>query len=228
LPVQDMWSTTFERFSAETVPLLGVVRVAVTDWTRPRSGPSRIFDREWMERLTCTRPWMLIALYVPMSAALLWWGVRQGVDVRSLVAWYLAGVVVWSLVEYLIHRCVFHRAPTTHRQVAIGYVTHGVHHAYPEDPRRLVLPIVVTLPVGTALLVLDVLILGRSAYPFFSGFMHAYLLYDLVHAAIHRGTLDTALGRSLRRYHLQHHYARPGRRFGVSSPLWDVIFRTGG
>jgi sterol desaturase/sphingolipid hydroxylase (fatty acid hydroxylase superfamily) len=30
----------------------------------------------------------------------------------------------------------------------------------------------------------------------------------------------------LRRHHLQHHFGVPHRKFGVTSPLWDVIFRT--
>ena len=36
----------------------------------------------------------------------------------------------------------------------------------------------------------------------------------------------TRFGKFLRQYHLTHHYASPDRHFGVSSPLWDVVFRT--
>ncbi len=38
--------------------------------------------------------------------------------------------------------------------------------------------------------------------------------------------MPTGLGRFLRQYHLAHHYAVPDRHFGVSSPLWDLVFRT--
>ena len=30
----------------------------------------------------------------------------------------------------------------------------------------------------------------------------------------------------LKRYHLQHHYKTPEQRFGVSSPLWDLVLGT--
>jgi sterol desaturase/sphingolipid hydroxylase (fatty acid hydroxylase superfamily) len=29
-----------------------------------------------------------------------------------------------------------------------------------------------------------------------------------------------------KRYHMQHHYKTPDQRFGVSSPLWDMVFGT--
>jgi len=57
----------------------------------------------------------------------------------------LAGLFVWSLLEYGTHRGSFHHAPETEGQVAYGYLVHGVHHAYPDDSRRWVMPLIVTL-----------------------------------------------------------------------------------
>jgi sterol desaturase/sphingolipid hydroxylase (fatty acid hydroxylase superfamily) len=31
----------------------------------------------------------------------------------------------------------------------------------------------------------------------------------------------------LKRYHMAHHYKAPDALYGVSSPMWDVVFRTG-
>jgi sterol desaturase/sphingolipid hydroxylase (fatty acid hydroxylase superfamily) len=85
---------------------------------------------------------------------------------------------------------------------------------------------VITLPIAAVLFWVFTLALGRFAQPAFAGFIHGYLIYDLLHYAIHRGRMPTRLGRYLRQYHLAHHYASPERHFGVSSPLWDVVFRT--
>ena len=60
----------------------------------------------------------------------------------------------------------------------------------------------------------------------FAGFVHGYLTYDLLHYFIHRGRLPGRIGRFLRQYHMAHHYTKPEKHFGVSSPLWDVVFRT--
>jgi sterol desaturase/sphingolipid hydroxylase (fatty acid hydroxylase superfamily) len=221
-----MWSTTFERFPPGKTPLFGAITVGVEDWTRPRSGESRIFEQDLLERLGDTKPWVPPALYVPLSAVLFWLGVDEHARAVALLLWYGAGVLAWTLVEYLSHRFSFHHAPTTRRQLVIGYLIHGVHHAYPDDRRRLTTPVVMTLLMGAMILAVFLAALGRPGFPCFAGFIHGYLLYDLVHYAIHRGSLGTPIGRFLRRYHLQHHFATPHRQFGVTSPLWDIIFRT--
>ena len=116
--------------------------------------------------------------------------------------------------------------PTSEAQVAYGYLVHGVHHAYPDDSRRWVMPLAVTLPISLLLFMAFRLALGRFSDPAFGGFLHGYLTYDLLHYFIHRGRMPTRLGRYLRQCHLTHHYAAPDRHFGVSSPLWDLVFRT--
>jgi sterol desaturase/sphingolipid hydroxylase (fatty acid hydroxylase superfamily) len=88
------------------------------------------------------------------------------------------------------------------------------------------MPMIVTMPVGLAIFALCWVALGDHALPLFAGFTHGYLAYDTLHWAMHRGPLPTSLGRALRRHHMQHHYATPHARFGVSSPLWDFFFRT--
>jgi sterol desaturase/sphingolipid hydroxylase (fatty acid hydroxylase superfamily) len=103
---------------------------------------------------------------------------------------------------------------------------HGVHHAYPDDSRRWVMPLIVTLPISTLIFFGFRFVLGPLGEPVFGGFIHGYLTYDMLHYFIHRGRMPTRLGRFLRQYHLAHHYASPERHFGVSSPLWDHVFRT--
>jgi sterol desaturase/sphingolipid hydroxylase (fatty acid hydroxylase superfamily) len=88
------------------------------------------------------------------------------------------------------------------------------------------LPPVVTIPLALVLYLLFSAVLGRFAAPVFGGFLHGYLAYDLLHYFIHRGRVPTRFGRYLRQYHLVHHYKTPDRHFGVSSPLWDLVFRT--
>jgi hypothetical protein len=221
-----MWSTTFERFPTGKTPILGAITVAVYDWTRPQPGESRIFDQAPLERLACGHPAGPLALYTPFGLALLWIAAARGAGAVTLAAGWAGGVAVWSIFEYLMHRYSFHHTPTTRGQLAFGYLVHGVHHAYPDDSRRWVMPMVVTMPLGLALFGLSWVALGDRALPLFAGFTHGYLAYDTLHYTMHRGPLPTALGRWLRRHHMQHHYLTPNARFGVSSPVWDLFFRT--
>jgi len=62
--------------------------------------------------------------------------------------------------------------------------------------------------------------------PFFAFFAVGYLLYDYIHWASHRVVFRNRVGRFLKRHHALHHFETPDARWGVSSPLWDHVFRT--
>lgn len=200
--------------------------VRVVDWSRPQAGSAPVFDSRWLDWFTYAHPAFALGVYAPLGVYLLWAGARNGLGLAVIAGCYAAGLLAWTLLEYVVHRVSFHHVPTTPAQVAYGYLIHGVHHAYPDDSRRWVLPLVATLPIAVVLFALFALALGRFSTPAFAGFVHGYLTYDLVHYTIHRGRVRTRLGRYLRHYHLTHHYASPDRHFGVSSPLWDIVFRT--
>jgi hypothetical protein len=220
------WMTTFSRFQPGRMPLVGPIAVHVADWSKPRPGRAPMFDETWLERLTVAHPFWPAAVYGPAGCVSIWQASRGRLTLGAVLGAYAGGLLIWSLVEYLTHRLSFHHVPTTRGQVAYGYLVHGVHHAYPDDPRRWVLPIAVTLPIAAALFWLFGSLFGRFGLPVFGGFVHGYLAYDLLHYFIHSGRLPTRLGRYLRHYHLTHHFKSPDGHFGVSSPLWDVIFRT--
>jgi sterol desaturase/sphingolipid hydroxylase (fatty acid hydroxylase superfamily) len=220
------WTTTFNQYPPGPTRLIGSVIVRVADWSRPRAGRALISDSVWLDRLTCAHPGFVLAVYGPAGIWLVWRSAEIGVGIGQIALCYAAGLFAWTLLEYVVHRVSFHHAPTSPGQVAYGYLVHGVHHAYPDDSRRWVLPLVATVPIAIVLFCLFTFALGRFAAPAFAGFMHGYLTYDLLHYVIHRGRVPTRLGRYLRQYHLAHHYATPDRHFGVSSPLWDVVFRT--
>ena len=84
-----------------------------------------------------------------------------------------------------------------------------------------------SVPLAVAFLGLFWLPLGQPAvFPFFGGFIVGYLAYDYTHYATHFVRARTWIGKGLRKRHLQHHFACPDRWYGVSSPLWDYVFRT--
>jgi sterol desaturase/sphingolipid hydroxylase (fatty acid hydroxylase superfamily) len=188
----------------------------------------RLFESDLLERLSHVHPLVPLMLWGPIVAWLL--GRSLAVSRLSLVvlAWLAAaGLLIWSLAEYLIHRFVFHWEPrwTTARRLV--FIVHGVHHETPDDPTRLVMPPVPALVAGSLFYALFVMVLGRAwGEGLFAFFMVGYLAYDYVHLALHRGRPRTRLGAFLRRWHLRHHFVTPDAGWGVSSPLWDYVFRT--
>lgn len=185
-----------------------------------------MFDSPLLERLSVVHPAAPTALYVPVGLYLVWRSAQTGAGMAGSLFLYMGGLLIWSLLEYVAHRGSFHHTPKSEGQLAVAYLVHGVHHAYPDDSRRWMMPLTVTLPLAVLLYALFRLVFGGYAAGVYAGFLHGYLTYDLLHYFIHRGRLPTRVGRFLRQYHLAHHYTAPDRHFGVSSPLWDMVFRT--
>jgi sterol desaturase/sphingolipid hydroxylase (fatty acid hydroxylase superfamily) len=155
-----------------------------------------------------------------------WLGLRAGVSISFSIALFVAGLALWTLMEYVIHRFSFHFTPHGRFGATLAYLIHGVHHAYPEDHRRWVTPPVLSLPIALALYFVFSFAFGRYINSLGAGVAIGYMLYDLTHYLVHRGRVNSRIVKFLRSYHMQHHYSSPERRYGVSSPLWDYVFRT--
>ncbi|MBP1658719.1 MAG: fatty acid hydroxylase, partial [Bacteroidetes bacterium] len=153
--------------------------------------------------------------------------VNPDLTTTAIVAMVVAGLTFWTLTEYLLHRFVFHYEPTSTWGKYLHFMMHGVHHDYPNDSKRLVMPPSVSIPLALLFYGLFTLILG-PAYnlPFFGGFIMGYIFYDEIHYATHHAPMKFGLWQKMKHHHVLHHYHDPGRGYGVSSPLWDYVFGT--
>ncbi len=188
----------------------------------------RMFESDFLDFFTRT-PWFVVpALWLPMVAGTFGWGlVEKKLDILVSVAVFLLFIGVWTLAEYLLHRFVFHWVPKTRWGPTFHFFAHGVHHQWPSDRYRLVMP-----PAAAALLAplfygLFRLLLGPAwVFPAFAGFMLGYVVYDCTHYALHHLRLDHPAFKRLRAHHMNHHHNHDDRRFGVSSMFWDRVFGT--
>lgn len=186
----------------------------------------RIFKSDILEWCTHVHPIIPLLLWSPIS---LYWfinGMQVG-NVFSMIAWPIIGIVCWTLVEYLMHRFVFHFPAKSKGMKRFVYLFHGLHHDDPNDPTRLVFPPVPAILIMSLLYLLFSLIIPAPyLYLYMAGFVWGYLCYDYIHFATHHFNMTSKVGRFLKKYHLQHHHFHEPVKFGVSSPLWDFIFRT--
>ena len=107
------------------------------------------------------------------------------------------------------------------------FIIHGIHHDHPNDKLRLVMPPAVSIPLAALFFFGFTLIFGTpEAYPLFGGFIAGYLVYDYTHYYVHHFVPKSKLGKKLREQHMRHHFQDHRFGFGVSSPLWDAVFRT--
>ncbi|KAJ7910610.1 oxidoreductase [Mycena leptocephala] len=142
---------------------------------------------------------------------------------------FLTGNVIWTMLEYALHRFLFHIdnwLPDTPAAILLHFTTHGVHHYLPMDRLRLVMP-----PVLFGALQAPFTALAHQIFPtavangIISGAFAFYILYDCMHYALHHTQLPAYL-REQKRYHLAHHYKNFELGFGVTSKIWDVVFNT--
>jgi sterol desaturase/sphingolipid hydroxylase (fatty acid hydroxylase superfamily) len=184
-----------------------------------KEGQGKIFDQQWLELLTRTNPLIHIITYGGSAAFFLY---LNHLTLSQTIMCMAIGAVVWSLVEYLIHRFLFHIKPSRFQ-----YTIHGVHHEYPRDKERLMMPPVPGLMITLFFYALWWLFTGIHYAPAcMAGFLAGYLFYTFVHYLIHAHkpikpfTFFWA-------HHLKHHNPQfEHKAYGVSSPLWDWVFGT--
>jgi len=187
-----------------------------------------MFENPLLERLSRVHPAVPPLLYLPVVVFLLARAiVHEDLAPAAVAGVFLGGLATWSLAEYLLHRFVFHLQPDNRFGRRLHFIIHGVHHDYPHDPMRLVMPPSVSVPLATLVYLLFHSLLGGAwSLPFFAGFLVGYLIYDMTHYHIHHHRSDDRLSLLLRRYHYRHHFQQSDRGFGVTSPFWDKAFRT--
>jgi len=188
----------------------------------------RMFDNNFLEALSKIHFTVPLYIYVPVILAFLYRGIYiLNIDFMNLISLIVLGIIVWSLAEYVLHRFVFHYVPDSEFGQRIHFIFHGVHHDYPSDSRRLVMPPSVSLPLAVLFYLLFYLIVGKIfVAPFMAGFLTGYLFYDMTHYAVHHFNMHNKFWLAIKNHHMKHHYQDSAKGFGVSSPVWDKIIGT--
>jgi sterol desaturase/sphingolipid hydroxylase (fatty acid hydroxylase superfamily) len=186
----------------------------------------RMFESDLLEKFTHIHPATPLVIYVPMIGWMIYLAAARGLSLGSIALLFVCGVAIWTLVEYTMHRFVFHYEPRSSWGKRLHFMVHGVHHDYPQDATRLVMPPLVSLPLALLFYALFYLIFGRSTPAAFAGLLVGYLFYDMLHYATHHLPMKRGVWLFLKRYHLRHHYQDDHAGYGVSSPLWDHVFGT--
>jgi 4-hydroxysphinganine ceramide fatty acyl 2-hydroxylase len=190
----------------------------------------RMFESDFVDFFSRTHPAVVPLLFVPATFGLLWYSVANiGIGLASVALMFVAGLITWTLIEYWLHRKFFHWLPKFAGGERLHFLVHGVHHKWPKDKYRLVMPPAVSMTLFFVFLAVWYPFLGsRWVWSFHAGFTFGYMLYDMTHYYVHHFNPKTEYGRRLKKHHMLHHFKDPGRRFGVSSTFWDHVFGTKG
>lgn len=185
----------------------------------------RMFKSDFLESMSKVEYFVPMVVYIPVIAYLIWLSFTEAhLTFLPYLGWSFIGLFVWTIIEYVMHRWVFHFVPKSKIGLRIHFIFHGVHHDYPNDAKRLVMPLSASIPMATALYFFFLLVLPPgTVYAFFSAFLVGYLIYDEAHYALHHANFKSPFWKKLKQHHMLHHYSDPTKGYGVSSALWDKV-----
>ncbi|OHE92634.1 cytochrome b5-like Heme/Steroid binding domain-containing protein [Colletotrichum orchidophilum] len=201
---------------------------------RPRhykGGESAPLFGNFLEPLSKT-PWWVVPLAWLPPVAYGTYLAREGMDssFQEFCYWGF-GFFLWSLIEYVLHRFLFHLdkwLPDNRVGITAHFLLHGIHHYLPMDKYRLVMPPTLFVVLATPFYKLAHWVFSYSwhaATAVYCGGIFGYICYDLTHYFLHHQNLPLWY-KELKKYHLQHHFLDYELGFGVTSRFWDSIFGT--
>ncbi|KAG5515967.1 hypothetical protein RHGRI_036861 [Rhododendron griersonianum] len=165
-----------------------------------KEGP-RFFESDFWEFLTKNQWWVIPLIWLPVVCWSISLSVRMGHTPLHIALMMVFGILIWTLIEYTLHRFLFHINTKSYWGNTIHYLLHGCHHKHPMDGLRLVFP-----PAATAVLCVPFwnlvkLIFTPSLTPaMFGGGLLGYVMYDVTHYYLHHGQPTSEIPRNLKSY----------------------------
>lgn len=185
----------------------------------------RLFKNPFLEYFSHIHPATPVVVFTPVILWMLWLAFEVN-SFLALTGVFIGGILFWTLTEYTIHRWAFHVHPTSDLGKKMHFLVHGIHHDYPRDSTRLVMPLLVSVPLAIAFYFLFNAVIAPYHFAFFAGFLAGYVAYDSIHYATHHFNMKSRAARFLKEYHMKHHFVDDHTAYGVSNPLWDYVFNT--
>jgi sterol desaturase/sphingolipid hydroxylase (fatty acid hydroxylase superfamily) len=136
---------------------------------------------------------------------------------------FVLGLFLWTFLEYLLHRWVFHE------RVLGGAMAreHLEHHAKVDYFAPLSVKLALAVPIVGAIFAVGLLFTAATfASGLVIGVLTGWIVYEVIHRRIHVAAPLNAYGRWARKHHLSHHFGNAKLNHGVSTPIWDHVFGT--
>lgn len=189
----------------------------------------RMFKNNFLESFSKVHWTIPMIAYLPVVLFFAYKGaVEPNMTALMFIGMFVVGIISWTLFEYVLHRWIFHYVPKARWALRLHFIFHGVHHDYPNDVKRLVMPLSVSIPLALGVyFALRAFMPPVYLYPFFSAFVLGYVFYDTVHYALHHFNFKGEVWKKIKKHHMLHHYSDSTKGFGVSSELWDKVLNSG-
>lgn len=199
--------------------------------TEHHKGQATIFKNPFLESLTKTNLTQNIIVYGLITILMIYNVlIIRRMPFLTFISLFVSALFFWTMTEYFLHRYLFHWISDNKLAKRFHFILHGSHHLFPRDSERILMPPVPGVILATLLFILFYIIfsllgIAELTWAFFPGFFLGYVLYSILHRATHVNKPPKKF-KYLWRHHSIHHYKYPDKAFGVSTTLWDRVFRT--
>lgn len=125
-----------------------VARVGILykEWVHtPVNRKLRVFKSDYMEVLSKSPWWVIPLVWIPFAIVMSMWALTGApsflpwiatsppMSLLLLIALLPVGVLFWTLIEYSLHRFIFHLdpPPKSPAWITFHFLMHGLHHKVP-------------------------------------------------------------------------------------------------
>lgn len=182
-----------------------------------------LIEKKYLDWVSDATPWASYFLSFSLFLLFIYFEFTYNHNVYEIVGWITGAWILWGLIEYSVHRFVFHHTLKNKHLQFFRYLMHGVHHHVPT--KTLFVPVLLRLSVLVFILLGLKLCLGEYMFLFMIGLEIGVIQYITMHYIIHHKKLSQYFPR-LTHYHYIHHFVEPDTVFGTSSLFWDKVFGT--
>lgn len=177
---------------------------------RPRhykGGESAPLFGNFLEPLSKTSWYVVPIIWLPPVTYGTFLGISGLGSVSGGAAYWLFGLFLWSLIEYVMHRFLFHIdkyvsgvparyqcltplrfLPDNRVGICLHFLLHGIHHYLPMDKYRLVMPPTLFVVLATPFWKLAHSVFYYNWYAAllaYCGGVFGYICYDMTHYFLH-------------------------------------------
>ncbi len=174
----------------------------------------------------------LVLIWVSFNIVIVTLAVRAADGVALPLIGIVAGLLIYSVVEYLSHRFLYHDVPKSR---ILRFLTadvakaHLKHHKEPAKYGGAIngnqLPVVGLATILALMALVAPLPLSATLFALSSGTL-SYMAQELVHFGCHQLPMRGRFLSAMKRHHMLHHYRDDTANFGILWSVWDVWLGT--
>ncbi len=194
----------------------------------PQKMPKEVYEKEVLGFGQLQNPHVPFYIYTPVVIVLFYLCFfKLEIHFIFFLKYFIGAMIFWTLLEYTMHRYLFHFEAKSGFGKKFIYSIHAGHHDYPNDDRFMLVGPIYSISAFILFYLVFYLVLGSpGVHAFMLTITAYYMVYDWIHYAVHHYNYKNPLFQKFKQHHMNHHYLDNEKNFGFTTTIWDVLMNT--